>query len=231
VDWGSHPRWLVNRWVNRWGAEEARKLVEANNTRPDLYLRPVGLSADEAVERLNAVGVEAAPVPFFPHSVRVTPAGGPMEALNAVPSVVEDPAAAMVVQYAAFPAGSQVIDLSAAPGGKTVGLADSGATVAAADLSLGRMRRIRANVERAGVSDRVSLAVADGRFPPICFHSRNFSASCWIRQPIWCGAAGFSSTPPALSSRRKMSSRSSASCRRIRSSRWNQPTLESMQRC
>src|SRR5690606_19113565 len=59
-----------------------------------------------------------------------------------------------------------VIDLSAAPGGKTVGLADSGATVVAADLSLGRMRRIRANVERAGVSERVSLAVADGRFPP-----------------------------------------------------------------
>ncbi|HEU0051615.1 MAG TPA: transcription antitermination factor NusB, partial [Longimicrobium sp.] len=34
--WGSHPRWLVERWIARWGADDARALVEADNHRPEL---------------------------------------------------------------------------------------------------------------------------------------------------------------------------------------------------
>ncbi|HVZ50165.1 MAG TPA: transcription antitermination factor NusB, partial [Gemmatimonadaceae bacterium] len=39
----SHPRWLVARWVARWGADSARRLLEANNTEAHTILRPVGL--------------------------------------------------------------------------------------------------------------------------------------------------------------------------------------------
>lgn len=166
VHWGSHPRWLVERWVERWGAEEAGRLVDANNTRPDLYLRPIGVSAPKAIQRLKGAGVEAERVEYFPDSVRVDPAGGPLEALGVLPSVVQDPAAAMVVRYADFPTGSRVVDLSAAPGGKTIGLAGNGYEVVASDLSLGRMRRVRANAKRAEVVDRVAYVVSDGRFPP-----------------------------------------------------------------
>src|SRR5690606_38756160 len=40
--WGSHPRWLVERWLARWGAAETAALAEANNRRPELYIRPAG---------------------------------------------------------------------------------------------------------------------------------------------------------------------------------------------
>src|SRR3712207_7392295 len=46
--WGSHPRWLVERWLARWGLDDTRRLVEADNTRPELYLRPIGLVVEEA---------------------------------------------------------------------------------------------------------------------------------------------------------------------------------------
>lgn len=164
--WGSHPRWLVERWVSRWGAADAKALVEVNNRRPDLFLRPVGLDADDAVARLSNAGIDAEIVAGFPDSVRVVSGGGPREALAIVPGVVQDPAAAMVVRFADISEGSTVIDLSAAPGGKTVGLAERAGYVVAADLSVGRLRRVRSNAERAGVIDRVGLVVGDGRFPP-----------------------------------------------------------------
>src|SRR5690606_3495449 len=79
ASWGSHPRWLVERWLDRWGAADAAALVEANNRRPELYLRPLGHSAGEAVERLAAAGIGAAAVPFAPDSVRVLPPAGVRE--------------------------------------------------------------------------------------------------------------------------------------------------------
>jgi 16S rRNA (cytosine967-C5)-methyltransferase len=166
VTWGSHPRWLIQRWVERWGTEDVRRLVESDNTRPDLYLTPIGLSAEAAVDLLHSAGIVAQTVDHFPGSVRILAPYRPIEALAAIPAVVQDPAAAAVVRFVAAPDGARVIDLSAAPGGKTAGLATSAGYVVAADLSVGRMRRVRANIGRVGVDDRVGLVVADGRRPP-----------------------------------------------------------------
>jgi 16S rRNA (cytosine967-C5)-methyltransferase len=164
--WGSHPRWLLERWAARWGIEETRALVEANNRRPELYLRPLGTSAAEALGRLGAAGVAAEPVALSPDSVRVLPPAGPREALEAVPAVVQDPAAALVVRFAAVPRGALVLDLCAAPGGKAAAMATRAARVVAADLSLRRLRRLRENSARAGLEDRIAPVVADGRMPP-----------------------------------------------------------------
>lgn len=162
--WGSHPVWLVERWLARWGVEETRLLVESNNRRPELYLRPVDPEA--APDALEKAGIPADRVENFPDSLRLHDSADLTRALSILPSVVQDPAAAMVGRYASVGAGSLVLDLTAAPGGKTVDLAAGGARVVASDLSLGRMRRVRSNVERAGLDGRVSMVVADGRFPP-----------------------------------------------------------------
>ncbi|HEX8242654.1 MAG TPA: transcription antitermination factor NusB, partial [Longimicrobium sp.] len=130
--WGSHPRWLAERWIARWGAEDARALAEADNLRPELYIRPLGVSLDEARARLGEAGIGSEPVEFAPDSLRIPPPASAVEALAAVPAVVQDPAAALVVRYAAVPQGATVIDLAAAPGGKALGMADRAAHVAAA---------------------------------------------------------------------------------------------------
>ncbi|HEX7242508.1 MAG TPA: 16S rRNA (cytosine(967)-C(5))-methyltransferase RsmB, partial [Longimicrobiaceae bacterium] len=162
--WHSHPRWLVERWVGQWGVEDTEALLEADNRRPELYLRPLRVAAEEARARLEAAGIAAEPVSFSPDSLRVLPPAGAIEALAAVPSTVQDPGAALVVRYAAVPEGSTVVDLCAAPGGKALGLAERAGYVAAADLSVGRLRRVRENAERVG--ERIGYVVADGRVPP-----------------------------------------------------------------
>lgn len=164
--WGSHPRWLVQRWIARWGRDAARALVEADNLRPELYIRPLGLSLDDARARLAEADISSEPVDFAPDSLRVLPPASAAQALAAVPAVVQDPAAALVTRYADVPAGSTVIDLAAAPGGKAMGLAERAAHVAAADLSVRRMGRVVENAARVGWAERVAAVVADGRRPP-----------------------------------------------------------------
>lgn len=164
--WGSHPEWLVRRWAERWGMDAARALVEANNRRPELYLRPIGISAADAAARLAAAGILVEPVPFSASSLRVLPPATAAEALALVPAVVQDPAAALVVDYAAVPAGARVVDLCAAPGGKALGLAERAGHVAAADLSYRRLARLRENAARLGEAPRLAPLVADGRAAP-----------------------------------------------------------------
>jgi 16S rRNA (cytosine967-C5)-methyltransferase len=164
--WGSHPRWLVERWLRRFGRDGARALVEANNRRPELYLRPVGVTVEEARARLAEAGIASEPVAFAPDAVRILPPAGATEALARVPAVVQDPAAGLVVRYAAIPRGARVADLCAAPGGKAVALAERAGYVAAADLSLDRLERVRENARRIG-GLALGVLVADARHPPI----------------------------------------------------------------
>ena len=163
--WGSHPHWLVERWLEFFGLEATRALVEANNTHPELYLRPVGLAPSSALDALTQARVEAARVSFAPDAVRVERPATAREALAIVPAVVQDPAAALVVRYAGVPGDAIVADLCAAPGGKAIALADQVRYVAAADASLERLARLVENRDRLSQLP-LGLVVADARVPP-----------------------------------------------------------------
>lgn len=163
--WGSHPRWMVERWIRFFGPESARALVEANNTRPELFVRPVGVMPSAALATLAAADIEVARLSFAPDALRVAPPASAAEALETVPAVVQDPAAGLVTRFAEVPDGSTVVDLCAAPGGKAVELAQTAGYVAAADVSWERMARLRENVARLpGL--RIGLVVGDARRPP-----------------------------------------------------------------
>jgi 16S rRNA (cytosine967-C5)-methyltransferase len=167
--WGSHPRWLIERWITRWGAEGARKLVEHDNLRPGLFLRSIGIETGEAIRRLNDAGIAAQPVDDFPAAVSLPPGTNPAAALAIVPAVVQDPAAGRVVDFAGFAADDAVADLCAAPGGKAMVLAAAagvGGRVFAADRSIRRMARVRENWQRLPAA-RVYGIVADARLPPV----------------------------------------------------------------
>ena len=164
--WGSHPVWLVERWLARWGFEDTRALVDADNQRPELYLRPVRDEPDVAVEKLAAAGLDAQSVPLSPESIRLSAPATARDALAVVDAVVQDPAGALVMRYAAIPEGARVIDLCAAPGGKAVSAAESARYVVASDLSRSRLRRLRENTVRLRLQERIGLVVADARYPP-----------------------------------------------------------------
>ena len=164
----SHPRWLVARWIARWGAAETEKLLEVNNAEAPVVLRPFGIVREQLEASLEGAGVHVEDVPLVPDSIRISGAAALTELGTYRKGLffVQDPAATLVTKYAAFPDGAQVADLCAAPGGKTLELSRTARVVYAADRSYPRLMRLRSSVQRLEARN-LELIVADARLPGI----------------------------------------------------------------
>ncbi len=164
VTWGSHPRWMIERWLARAPLDEVERLVAYDNSRPAIYLSVVA-PREQAMERLRAAGMTAEPVELVPDSLRLESSDLP-RALDLVRAVVQDPAAASVVDYMALDREGPVIDLCAAPGGKATLLAARGYEVWAFDVSRPRLGRLLENRERLDLK-LLHVALADSTRPPV----------------------------------------------------------------
>lgn len=166
TSWGSHPEWLVRRWLDRWPLETVARLVELDNTPPSVTLRTLGEEAARAAAEAREGVYGLAPVPGFPGSWELC-RGDPSGPLGDLPAVVQDPAASAVVEYVGPAAGRPLVDLCAAPGGKAVALAagEAAGPVVAADRSTVRIRKVAETGGALGAD--LLLLVADGRMPPL----------------------------------------------------------------
>jgi len=162
--WGSHPEWMVRRWLERWEPEEVRRLVDRHNATPPLYLRPLDLSLADARGALEAGGWACREVGPGVPCLLLEAGTNPAPLLDEIRGIVQDPGAALVTVYADVPAGVVVADLCAAPGGKTLALASRGSYVLAGDASMARLRVLRGNLARVG--GQVELVVARAQAPP-----------------------------------------------------------------
>ena len=162
----SHPEWLVDRWVERFGPEETAALLRWNNTRPRLVLQPARESLDGLERRWRAAGIEVTPAPYGAGLMtdRTRPQELPGFAEGAF--IVQDPAQALLAWYADLPPDAVIYDACAAPGGKAIALGRCSAGVVAGDVNLARARRLARNLQRAG-SGREHAVVADARHPPV----------------------------------------------------------------
>ncbi len=162
--WGSVPEWLARRWLEAWGPREAAELVDAANRIPTTHLRPLGGDLKGAMELLAAGGIEATPGPPESGTLALAAGSSPVEALELVPGIIQDPAAGWVVAWCGDVSGRQLVDLCAAPGGKAVALVGRGARVVAADRSLRRLRLLVETRDRLGLE--LPLVAALGEAPP-----------------------------------------------------------------
>jgi 16S rRNA (cytosine967-C5)-methyltransferase len=165
----SHPRWLVARWIARWGSDETRLLLEANNREAPLVARPYHVVREQLEAMLEGAGVTVADAPLVPDSLVLTAGVGAMTELGAFKQGLfhlQDPASTLVTRYAAIPTGAAVADLCAAPGGKTLEIARTAGIVYAGDASFARLARVRENVRRLDASNVVPF-VGDARFPAV----------------------------------------------------------------
>jgi 16S rRNA (cytosine967-C5)-methyltransferase len=164
--WGSHPKWLVDRWLSRWSAESVRALVEADNRRPSTCIVPLDVEPAEAVSQLADAGQAAEVVGEGSRCVRLGPGVSPQDVFAVIPhAIVQDPAANLVSSYADVPKGTKVADLCAAPGGKALAVAGRPSYTLAIDRSEARLRMVKDNADRTRRT--VGLAVADARRPPL----------------------------------------------------------------
>jgi 16S rRNA (cytosine967-C5)-methyltransferase len=164
----SHPVWLVSRWIEAFGIDDARRLLELNNLEPVNYVRPFNISGEELREELRRAGALEDASPVLSDGARLAP-GVSIHELGAYKRgqfFIQDPAATLVVKYAAVPGGSTVADLCAAPGGKSLELTRDAGIVLAGDRHLARFSRMRENFLRLH-ADTVRLFAGDANHPPL----------------------------------------------------------------
>jgi 16S rRNA (cytosine967-C5)-methyltransferase len=156
---GSHPRWLVERWIDRLGTSAAAAWVEFNNEEPPLTLRANTLrtSRDELAARLLAAGVETTATRYAPDGLTVL-AGQPLRTKEAERGsfFVQDEASQLVPLLAGSQLRSKTLDACAAPGGKTLALAAGVAReglLIASDVSSRRVALLRETLRRGGSAE------------------------------------------------------------------------------
>lgn len=164
----SHPRWLVARWVERFGEQDTERLLTLNNADAPVVIRPYGIVREQLETMLEAAGVHVAEAPYARDSIAIS-GGTTFTELGAFKKglfFVQDPAATLVTEYAAVPTGATVADLCAAPGGKALELSRTAGTVVASDKSFARLQRLLANQARLE-SANIFPFVGDARHPAI----------------------------------------------------------------
>ncbi|MFL5484977.1 MAG: 16S rRNA (cytosine(967)-C(5))-methyltransferase RsmB [Gemmatimonadaceae bacterium] len=164
----SHPRWLIARWIERWGEQDTERLLALNNSEAPVIIRPFGIVREQLEAMMEAAGVHVAEAPYARDSIAIS-GGTTFTELGAFKKglfFVQDPAATLVTDYAAIPTGATVADLCAAPGGKALELSRSADAVVAADKSFARLQRLLANQRRLE-SANILPFVADARAPAI----------------------------------------------------------------
>lgn len=160
--WGSHPVWWVARLVERVGFPRAKAIVEADNRPAPTVLRARRGTRDALALRLAAEGVRVEPGAAAPDAL-VVRAGGATRTrcFRNGEFWIQDEASQLVPELLQARDGDRVADLCAAPGGKTLGLAEAAGSrglVVAADRHAGRLRRLARNVARTGFANVVAVA-------------------------------------------------------------------------
>jgi 16S rRNA (cytosine967-C5)-methyltransferase len=162
----SLPPFIVERWRARFGDRGAADAFRASNDRPALMLRanPNIGSRDELIERLRARGYPAVPGEH-PLAVRLPSRADGLfdsEEFKTGAFVLQDETQMKVAELLAPKAKEKVLDLCAAPGGKTTHLAqiaNDKAEITAVDRTEDKISRIRENAERLGLKSIRAIAL------------------------------------------------------------------------
>jgi 16S rRNA (cytosine967-C5)-methyltransferase len=151
----SHPLWLVERYLERFGEEEAFQLLQANNERAPLCLRVNTLKAKREdvlirvphgrLSELSPDGI-ICEENFDPTTLQSWERGE---------LFAQDEAAQLVSLYASPKQGDFIIDCAGAPGGKATHCAqlieDKG-RILVCDLAAGRLKLVKDNAKRLGIN-------------------------------------------------------------------------------
>jgi 16S rRNA (cytosine967-C5)-methyltransferase len=168
------PGWLRQHWRAAYGEDLSRRIAEASlrEAALDISLKP-GADTDFWAAQLGGRVLPTG-------SIRLTAQGRVEDMPGYADGTwwVQDAAAALVARVAGEVAGRTVADLCAAPGGKTAGLAAAGATVTAVDVSPKRLDRLRANLQRLGLSAEVVAADVANWAPDCTFDAVILDAPC-----------------------------------------------------
>jgi 16S rRNA (cytosine967-C5)-methyltransferase len=173
----SHPKWLISRIENDW-YEKAPQIFQAANEPPPMVLRVNALQTtrEKYLQQLSDLDIEAQAVENCPSAIRlVKPVG-----VTALPNFengmvsVQDTAAQFAAGLLELEAGQHVLDLCAAPAGKTAHILElqNDLECVAVDIDATRMLRVETNLQRLNLS--AQLIVGDATQPQTWWDGKQF---------------------------------------------------------
>jgi 16S rRNA (cytosine967-C5)-methyltransferase len=203
----SHPEWLVEKWQKRFGEERTRQLLEWNNTPPKTFARvnTLKIDAGKLVEKWREENVECDFVrrEFFGRAdlpvSRDAPPRVPTDfenlvfdlkshpPLNSLASFrdgwfyIQDPSTLLAPKFLDAKPGETILDLCAAPGGKTTFIAQlmrNEGKIVACDISEERLKLIRENCLRLGVTCVETILSSTLNSQPSTFNRVLVDAPC-----------------------------------------------------
>ena len=160
----SHPRWLIDLLKQDW-PQQTVQILDANNQRPPMWLRVNAgkTSVEDYIKRLDAQQIKAFRHPLADAALKLE---SPMD-VSRLPGFaqglvsVQDAAAQLAAKLLGAENGERVLDLCAAPGGKTCHVLETAANIemTAVELEPLRMQRVQQNLDRLGL--HAELIVGD----------------------------------------------------------------------
>ncbi len=167
----SHPTWLVKRWVNRYGKETTEKFLIANNNKPSLIIRVNNLVTDTAELKslLNSVDLKFSDGKYLPEFIHMANLSNitDWEYFRKGYFSVQDESTGLPVKLLDLQPGMRVLDLCAAPGGKTAFMADvmkNRGEIVALDRFESRLKILRKNLDRLKVTNVTSVTIDANEF-------------------------------------------------------------------
>jgi 16S rRNA (cytosine967-C5)-methyltransferase len=162
----SHPGWLVERWCAEFGEARTRTMLEWNNTTPIHYARVRGADVATVVAQLPD-GCSEAPE-FGSNVIQIFDIAAVLNSASFENGqlYIADPWSWQCLDALPVRDGWRILDMCAAPGGKSIALADrADVSVVAADISSARLESVKSNCTRCRC-DSIEPTVLDGLRAP-----------------------------------------------------------------
>jgi 16S rRNA (cytosine967-C5)-methyltransferase len=199
----SHPQWFIDLLRQDW-PQQADEILEANNRRPPMWLRVnrARVSVDDYLELLREQQLHVTRHPVVETALKLDK---PVD-VSVLPGFsdglvsVQDAAAQLAAKLLAAEDGEQVLDLCAAPGGKTCHVLENstGIQMTAVEIEPLRMQSLQQNLDRLGLQAR--LVVGDATEPQNWWHGELFDR---ILLDAPCSASGVIRRHPDIKSLRQ----------------------------
>ncbi len=155
----SHPRWMVKRWVEEFGQEFTRALLQANNETPKLIIRTntLKMTRKELMEALRKENIDVIEGLYVEESIHMHHVGNieELESYRKGFFQIQDESSMLVTHVLDPKPGEFIIDVCAAPGGKTSHIAQrmkNKGCVLARDIYEHKLKLILDNASRLGIN-------------------------------------------------------------------------------
>lgn len=159
----STPKAVVEHFINDYGSEKTEEILEAFEEKRPLVARATK-NREELIKKLEAEGVKVSTDTIFPESLKILELDSLsyLESFEEGDFVIQDESSQFIGKIVSLPKGARVLDLCAAPGGKSLLFAEMEEVdeIISCDISESKTELIEDNIRRIG-TDKIRTMVND----------------------------------------------------------------------